>query len=298
MPRCRGRGGLVRGSRAGGSSSSTARSRLGNECLAVQEQHALAVSHDPERAFERWREPQRDLDRRRIDESRQPAGRVAAVSGRQRAPVATPDGEFANVFAWPMFSPESRKPVRSVWMRLALAQINAVVGDLDGNRERILAALEEARAQEAELVLFPELAVTGYPPRTCCSGPRSCGPPRSRCRRSRRPHGDHCARRHALVRPRSLQRVRRLHRRRDPRALPEAPPAELRRLRRGPLLRARPRARPAASSADADRPDRLRGHLAARPPATDLALEGAELLVNISASPYHVGKAETARRCW
>ena len=49
-------------------------------------------------------------------------------------------------------------------MRLALAQINAVVGDLDGNRERILTALEEARGQGAELVLFPELVVTGYPP--------------------------------------------------------------------------------------------------------------------------------------
>jgi NAD+ synthase (glutamine-hydrolysing) len=49
-------------------------------------------------------------------------------------------------------------------MRLALAQMNTVVGDLDGNRDRILARLEEAREAEAELVLFPELAVTGYPP--------------------------------------------------------------------------------------------------------------------------------------
>ena len=49
-------------------------------------------------------------------------------------------------------------------MRLALAQIDTVVGDLDGNRERILAGLEEAREAEADLVLFPELAVTGYPP--------------------------------------------------------------------------------------------------------------------------------------
>ncbi len=49
-------------------------------------------------------------------------------------------------------------------MRLALAQINAVVGDLEGNRERILAALADARAESAELVVFPELAVTGYPP--------------------------------------------------------------------------------------------------------------------------------------
>jgi NAD+ synthase (glutamine-hydrolysing) len=49
-------------------------------------------------------------------------------------------------------------------MRLALAQINTVVGDLEGNRDRILARLAEAREAGAELVLFPELAVTGYPP--------------------------------------------------------------------------------------------------------------------------------------
>ena len=49
-------------------------------------------------------------------------------------------------------------------MRLALAQINTVVGDLDGNRDRILTRLAEARDAGADLVLFPELAVTGYPP--------------------------------------------------------------------------------------------------------------------------------------
>ena len=49
-------------------------------------------------------------------------------------------------------------------MRLALAQINTVVGDLDGNRNLILARLDEARRQGADLALFPELAVTGYPP--------------------------------------------------------------------------------------------------------------------------------------
>jgi NAD+ synthase (glutamine-hydrolysing) len=49
-------------------------------------------------------------------------------------------------------------------MRLALAQINTVVGDLDGNRRRILDRLDEARAAGADLALFPELAVTGYPP--------------------------------------------------------------------------------------------------------------------------------------
>jgi NAD+ synthase (glutamine-hydrolysing) len=49
-------------------------------------------------------------------------------------------------------------------MRLALAQINTVVGDLDGNAERILRSLHEAKEREADLVVFPELAVTGYPP--------------------------------------------------------------------------------------------------------------------------------------
>ena len=49
-------------------------------------------------------------------------------------------------------------------MRLALAQINTVVGDLDGNAERIARRLAEAKEQQADLVVFPELAVTGYPP--------------------------------------------------------------------------------------------------------------------------------------
>jgi NAD+ synthase (glutamine-hydrolysing) len=49
-------------------------------------------------------------------------------------------------------------------MRIALAQMNTVVGDLEGNRRRIVERLEKARAAGADLVLFPELAITGYPP--------------------------------------------------------------------------------------------------------------------------------------
>src|SRR5215469_893482 len=49
-------------------------------------------------------------------------------------------------------------------MKLALAQIDPTVGDLEGNRELILARIEEARAAGADLVVFPELIVTGYPP--------------------------------------------------------------------------------------------------------------------------------------
>jgi NAD+ synthase (glutamine-hydrolysing) len=49
-------------------------------------------------------------------------------------------------------------------LRLALCQINTTVGDLDGNTERIIAALSEAEAQGCDLAVFPELAITGYPP--------------------------------------------------------------------------------------------------------------------------------------
>jgi NAD+ synthase (glutamine-hydrolysing) len=49
-------------------------------------------------------------------------------------------------------------------VRLALAQVDPVVGDLEGNRGLIVARIEEAKAADADLVVFPELVVTGYPP--------------------------------------------------------------------------------------------------------------------------------------
>jgi len=49
-------------------------------------------------------------------------------------------------------------------MRIALAQINPIVGDLDGNTRLIIDRIEEAREKGADLVCFPELALTGYPP--------------------------------------------------------------------------------------------------------------------------------------
>jgi NAD+ synthase (glutamine-hydrolysing) len=49
-------------------------------------------------------------------------------------------------------------------MRLALCQINATVGDIDGNAALIREGIEAARSRQAQLVLFPELAITGYPP--------------------------------------------------------------------------------------------------------------------------------------
>ncbi len=50
-------------------------------------------------------------------------------------------------------------------MNIALAQINTTVGDLGGNVARCLEAIEAGRAQGADLVVLPEMAVPGYPPR-------------------------------------------------------------------------------------------------------------------------------------
>ncbi|HCL24829.1 MAG TPA: NAD+ synthase, partial [Dehalococcoidia bacterium] len=48
--------------------------------------------------------------------------------------------------------------------RLALAQINPTVGDINGNTAKILDFLSRAREAQADLVAFPEMATTGYPP--------------------------------------------------------------------------------------------------------------------------------------
>jgi len=50
-------------------------------------------------------------------------------------------------------------------MKVALAQINTIVGDLAGNEAKIRAAYARGLAEGAELVIVPELAITGYPPR-------------------------------------------------------------------------------------------------------------------------------------
>ena len=49
-------------------------------------------------------------------------------------------------------------------LRIVLAQINLTVGDIEGNAARIEADLERARRSRADIVLFPELTLTGYPP--------------------------------------------------------------------------------------------------------------------------------------
>jgi len=49
-------------------------------------------------------------------------------------------------------------------LRIALAQINVTVGDLDGNKQKVLFYLDRARGLGVDLIAFPELVVTGYPP--------------------------------------------------------------------------------------------------------------------------------------
>ena len=49
-------------------------------------------------------------------------------------------------------------------LRVALAQIDTTVGDLPGNTARMIEWMEQARAASCDVVIFPELALTGYPP--------------------------------------------------------------------------------------------------------------------------------------
>jgi NAD+ synthase (glutamine-hydrolysing) len=57
-------------------------------------------------------------------------------------------------------------------IRIGLCQLNTVVGDLDGNVERIVAAYDDAEAAGCDLAVFPELAITGYPPEDLVLKPR------------------------------------------------------------------------------------------------------------------------------
>ena len=141
-------------------------------------------------------------------------------------------------------------------------------------------------------MLLPELAVTCYPPEDLLLRPgfiraaeESLRGDRPRDARPRR------ARRLPPLRPRSLQRVRGLRRRRGEGRLPQALPPELRRLRRGPLLRARRATCCCSSSA---------GRSSARPSARTCGSRGRRRPTsrsparscssNISASPFHVGR--------
>ena len=49
-------------------------------------------------------------------------------------------------------------------LRVGLAQLDTVVGDIDGNAARVLESMERAEELGCDLLVLPELALTGYPP--------------------------------------------------------------------------------------------------------------------------------------
>jgi NAD+ synthase (glutamine-hydrolysing) len=176
-------------------------------------------------------------------------------------------------------------------MRLALAQMNSVVGDLDGNRDRVLDRLEQARAQGAELILFPELVVTGYPPEDLLLRPGFIRAAERTLEAIAREVRDVVALVGTPLYDRDLYNacavcaggeVRAVYRKRF---LPNygvfdedryfAPGDDLLLLQLGGALIG---------------PTVCEDIWQPGPPATDLALAGAELVTNISASPFHVGK--------
>ena len=178
-------------------------------------------------------------------------------------------------------------------MRLTLAQLNVVVGDLDGNVERITGAIAEAGRASADLVVLPELAITGYPPEDLLLRPGFVRAARAAVDEVARA----CTETVALVGAPAFERdlanaafvcaggavagVYRKHYLPNYGVFDEhryfAPGRELVLLELGDVL-----VGPTICE-DVWQPG---------PPATDLALAGATLLVNLSASPFHVGKAE------
>ncbi len=56
-------------------------------------------------------------------------------------------------------------------LRIAVIQMNPTVGDLEGNREKILRGIEEGKKKNADLIVFPELALTGYSPEDLAINP-------------------------------------------------------------------------------------------------------------------------------
>jgi NAD+ synthase (glutamine-hydrolysing) len=178
-------------------------------------------------------------------------------------------------------------------MRLALAQLNVVVGDLDGNVERIAEAIGDARRADADLVVLPELAVTGYPPEDLLLRPGFVRAAREAVDEVARDCNGIVALVGAPAFDRDLSNaayvcadgaVRGMYRKQF---LPNygvfdehryfAAGRELLLLHMGEVVLG------PTICEDVWQPG---------PPATDLALAGATLLVNLSASPYHGGKAE------
>ena len=178
-------------------------------------------------------------------------------------------------------------------MRIALAQLNAVVGDLEGNVERIAAAVSEAQRAAADLVVLPELAVTGYPPEDLLLRPGFVRAAREAVDEVARACTDTVALVGAPAFDRDLANaafvcaegtVKGVYRKHF---LPNYGVFDEHRYfaegRDLVVLRMGEASIGITICEDVWQPG---------PPATDLALAGAQLIVNLSASPFHVGKAE------
>jgi NAD+ synthase (glutamine-hydrolysing) len=178
-------------------------------------------------------------------------------------------------------------------LRIALAQLNAVVGDLAGNREKILSFTGAAREAGADLVVFPELAVTGYPAEDLLLRPGFLAAARESLDEIAGSTEDLVALVGTPWLDRDLYnacavcadgRVHAVYRKHF---LPNYGVFDEHRYfaegRDLVVLRLAETAAGITICEDVWQPG---------PPATDLALAGAQLLVNLSASPYHVGKAE------
>ena len=57
-------------------------------------------------------------------------------------------------------------------MKFLLAQLNPVIGDLDGNAEKIFEVCKNIKDREVDLVITPELSLIGYPPKDLLFNPR------------------------------------------------------------------------------------------------------------------------------
>ena len=153
-------------------------------------------------------------------------------------------------------------------LKIALAQLNPVVGDLAGNAAKLRKARAEAAAAGADLVVFPELFITGYPPEDLVRKPAFAAAARAARRgaggrdRRRRPRRD---RRHHLGRGRQALQLGGAARRRPHRGrAPQGRPAQLRRVRREARVRPGADAGPGQLPRRAHRRADLRGHLEGR----------------------------------
>jgi NAD+ synthase (glutamine-hydrolysing) len=182
-------------------------------------------------------------------------------------------------------------------VRLALCQMNPTVGEIAGNAARIRAGLDSAREAEAELVLFGELALTGYPPEDLLLREHFLADAQAALLELAAEthgvvaivgfpeHAEHVYNAAAVLADGAVQAIyRKVH-------LPNYGVFDERRY-----------FQPGTSGATIELGEQRIGLTVCEdiwlpgPPASEEAADGARLIVNISASPYHAGKGAERER--